>query len=87
MCKVCNKMFLSPVSLLIHLLYEEELLGNINKMEGDHSSCHRFAVCRCRLLKRLKKPQTNTGEEDFMYYDSADISKGGDREFELYSLV
>ena len=87
MCKVCCTMFLSPVSLLIHLLYEEEILGNVNQMEGNHSGCKRYAVCKCRLLKRLKTPRTNSEEEDFKYYDSKDIDKVGNRKFELYSLV
>ena len=87
MCQVCYTTYLSPVSLLIHLLYEEEILGNLNKMEGDHSGCKRYAVCKCRLLKRLKTPQTDSGKEDFMYYDSEDIDKVGNRRFELYSLV
>ena len=87
MCQVCYTSYLSPVSLLIHLLYEEEILGNLNKMEGDHSGCKRYAVCKCRLLKRLKTPQTDSGKEDFMYYNSEDIDKVGNRRFELYSLV
>ena len=87
MCQVCYTSYLSPVSLLIHLLYEEEVLGNLNRMEGDHSKCKRYAVCKCRLLKRLKTPQVDSGKEDFMYYDSEDIEKVGNRRFELYSLV
>ena len=87
MCKICNKMFLSPTSLYIHLLYQEKVLGDINSMDEDHSDCKRFTVCKCRLLKKLKTPTPQNEEEDFKSYEKEDVNKIGDRDYDLYSLV
>ena len=87
MCKVCNVTFLSPVSLYMHLLYKERILGDINGTDEDHSKCKRFSICKCRLLKRLKVPEPQTEEEDFKAYEKEDVNKIGNRDFELYSRV
>ena len=87
MCKMCSKLFMSPVSLLLHLAYEEKVFGDLNAVGGHHGGCNRFAVCRCRLLKELKKPQEGTEEEDFKYFENEDVDRVGKRKFELYSLV
>ena len=87
MCKICNKMFLSPASLFIHLLYEEGVLGNVNVMDDEHTSCGRFTICKCRLVKKLRITEVHTEEEDFKHFKDEGIDKVGDRDFATYSLV
>ena len=55
MCKICAKTYLSPVSLLLHLLYEEMVLGDVNETSGSHEDCGKHALCICRLVKKAAK--------------------------------
>ena len=54
MCKICAKTYLSPLSLLLHLLYEEMVLGDVNEIDTDHENCGQYALCTCRLKKTAK---------------------------------
>ena len=80
MCKVCHKSYLSPVSLLFHMVYQEEVLGNVNHISGNHDNCNRYKVCKCRLWKGLTKNQFSCDREEFDHYETKNITKNGNRE-------
>ena len=87
MCKVCHKSYLSPVSLLFHMVYQEEVLGNVNHISGNHDNCNRYKVCKCRLWKGLTKNQFSCEREEFDHYETKNITKNGNREYSKVSRI
>ena len=87
MCKLCLRTFQSPVSLLFHLVYQEEVLGNINHICGNHDMCDRFKVCKCRLWRKLTEDQYDCEREEFNHYEKKDVTKNGNREYSKISRI
>ena len=61
LCSHCARRFMSPISLLFHRVYSENAI-NYTSEEGeiDHSKCHQYSVCWCRLVKPWRSPKEKT---------------------------
>ena len=86
-CRLCQNTYQSPVSLLFHLIYQEEVLGNVNHICGNHDMCDRFAVCKCRLWRTLTEDQYDCEREEFNHYEKKDITQNGNREYSKVSKI
>ena len=86
-CILCQKTYQSPVSLLLHLVYQEEVMGNINHICGNHDMCGRFKVCKCRLWRTLTENQYDCEREEFNHYEKKNITQNGNREFNKVSKI
>ena len=78
MCKVCARTYLSPLSLLLHLLYEEMVLGDVNETSASHENCGQYALCTCRLRKTAKEPKEETTDSDISQKDNTNMGRSFD---------
>ena len=65
LCNHCMRRFMSPISLLFHRIYTENAIKFTSEDENvDHSNCHEYSVCWCRLVKKWMDPKEGTSEDD-----------------------
>ena len=86
-CRLCQKNYQSPVSLLFHLVYQEEVMGNVNHICGNHDMCGRFKICKCRLWRTLTEDQYDCEREEFNHYEKKNVTQNGNREYSKVSRI